>query len=98
MAKKRNFKKRSSFFTRAVVCAFVVFCGVTLFSQQIEFSELDAEKRELNNSIYIAEENIEELTENLARPMDDEYIKQIARLRLNYHMPDEIIFYNDLLK
>lgn len=96
--RERSLKKRKNLFVRAAVFAFIVFCTVTIISQQLEFSELDSERTDLKDSIYRAQDDIEEINENLARVIDDEYIKQIARSKLNYHMPDEIIFYNDLQK
>ena len=41
---------------------------------------------------------IEEMSELLDHEVDDEYVKQIARKSLGYHMPDEVIYYNDLKK
>ncbi|MFR5863840.1 MAG: hypothetical protein ACLUFV_00755 [Acutalibacteraceae bacterium] len=32
----------------------------------------------------------------LDAPITDEYIRRIAREKLNYRDPDEILFYNDL--
>ena len=41
------------------------------------------------------EEEIERIREELDHEMDDDYIMRIAREKLNYYLPDEIIFYND---
>ncbi len=39
-------------------------------------------------------EKVAKLQYELDRPIDDEYIIEIAREKLNYHLPNEIIFYN----
>ena len=41
------------------------------------------------------EDRIERLKEELEQPMTDEYIMRIAREKLGYYLPDEVIFYND---
>jgi len=42
------------------------------------------------------EDEIEELKSKLAEPLDDDYVIKMAREKLGYHLPDEIIYYNDL--
>lgn len=41
------------------------------------------------------EEAIDKLKFDLEQEMDEDYIMRIAREKLNYYLPDEIIFYND---
>lgn len=91
-------KKRLNFFIKAVVFTFIVFCTVTIISQQIKLGDLSVTQLTLHSQINNTKEQIDGLKEELARPFDDEYIKKIARAKLNYHMPEEIIFYNDLIK
>jgi cell division protein FtsB len=91
-------KKRTNFFIKAVVFTFIVFCTVTIISQLIESEKLSATQQELLRSISDTKEQIDELKDELARPFDDEYITKIARAKLKYHLPEEIIFYNDLIK
>jgi cell division protein FtsB len=91
-------RKRTNFFIKAVVFTFIVFCTVTIISQQIRLNDLSLSQLTMHNKISDTKEQIDGLKEDLARPFDDEYIKKIARAKLNYHMPEEIIFYNDLIK
>ncbi|MHB1150998.1 MAG: septum formation initiator family protein [Eubacteriales bacterium] len=93
-----KFKKRVNIFVKAVVFTFIIFCSVTIISQQLEFSELSETRTGLQRQISDTRQQIEELKENLAQSFDDEYIKKIARAKLKYHLPEEIIFYNDLIK
>jgi cell division protein FtsB len=91
-------KKRVNIFTKAVIFTFSVFCAVTIISQQLEFNELNEMRLGLQRQISDTKLQIEELETDLARPFDSEYIAKIARSKLKYHMPEEIIFYNDLIR
>lgn len=91
-------KKKVNVFVKAVVFTFVIFCAVTVISQQLEFNELSATRIQLQRQINDTKQQVEEMKENLAQPFDSEYIKKIARSKLKYHLPEEIIFYNDLIK
>lgn len=91
-------KKRVNVFTKAVIFTFAVFCAVTIISQQLEFNELSEMHLGLERQIGDIKLQIEELEDNLARPFDSDYIAKIARTKLKYHMPEEIIFYNDLIR
>lgn len=91
-------RKRTNFFIKAVVFTFIVFCTVTIISLQIKLGDLSVSQLALHSQINDTKEQIDGLKEDFARPFDDEYIKKIARAKLNYHMPEEIIFYNDLIR
>ena len=88
--------KKPNFFANAVVFAFIAFCAVTLVSQQLTFSSLNEQEAELSAQIAVLEEDVEEIQDDLNRPFDQEYVKKVARAKLNYHLPEEIIYYNDL--
>ncbi len=86
-----------SIFPKAVIAAFVLFFAITIFSQVYQYVELGIEKENLERQIYEANEGIEEIQEQLDEEMDDAYIERIARSMLNYHLPEEILFFNDLI-
>ena len=96
--RREKVRKRTNFFIKAVVFTFIVFCTVTIVSQQIQLKDLSLSQLAMHSKINDTKEQIDGLKEELARPFDDEYIKRIARAKLNYNMPEEIIFYNDLIK
>ncbi len=52
----------------------------------------------LQNELDDKTEELEELQELLEGELDDDYVKKIARRSLGYHMPDEVIYYNNLTK
>ena len=90
-------KKKINFFIKALIFTFIAFCVITILTQLIQFDRLQNEISVLGDSIYDAEQVNEELREELDRPIDDQYIMSIARLKLRYHLPEEIIFYHDLI-
>ena len=89
---------RTNLFIRLAVLVFICFCLITIIKTQIELNELQASKDDLEAQIDEYTGYVEELKGRLAQPFDDEYIMEVAREKLNYCLPDEIIFYNDVLK
>ena len=83
-------------FVRVAFIILMVFCLVTTLSLQLEYNRLKVEKAALEKQITDAAENVEELTYALNTPFDHEYIIRFAREKLNYRLPEEIVFYNDL--
>ena len=81
-----------------VIAAFVVIivCLITIIRLQINFNALNEEKEELSRQVAQYADEIDELKSEIERPFDDEYIMRVAREKLGYHLPDEIIYYNDL--
>lgn len=84
----------SSFFLKIAIVLFMIFSIVMILQLQQEFSELEEKHEQLKVQIDEYEERIAELQYELDRPFDNEYIIEIARKKLNYHLPDEIIFEN----
>ena len=80
----------------AVFFAFV-FLIITYVSIQIKFNNLTAQKEELNTRIETVNESIEALQNKLDTPFDKDYIIALAKDKLGYCLPDEIIFSNDLV-
>lgn len=93
-----KFKIKMNFFVKAAIFTFICFCLISIINLQFELNELKKSNVSLNNKIESYSDNIEQITEQLALPYDNEYIERVARDKLNYRMPDEIIFFNDLIK
>lgn len=77
---------------------FIVFCTVTIIKMQFEFNSLKEDKAEVEEQIKAYELKIDELQARLEEEFDTDYIMRIAREKLNFRLPEEIIFYNDLSK
>ena len=91
-------KNRSNIFVKAAAVVFIVFCTVTIIQMQFEFNSLKEDKAKVEQQIQLYELKIDELQSRLDEEIDEEYIMRIAREKLNYRLPEEIIFYNDLSK
>ncbi|MBQ8577561.1 MAG: septum formation initiator family protein [Clostridia bacterium] len=85
-----------SFFTRIAFFVFLGFCGITIFRMMSQISDYKEEIAATEAQIAYYEAQIEALNEELDTPIDYTYIRKIAKSKLNYSMPDDIVFYNDL--
>jgi len=75
---------------------FAVFCLVTVFKLKIELDTLGREYTELQEKVDASEDYIKKLENRLEGELDEEYIREIAKNKLNLVLPEEIIFYNDI--
>ena len=80
----------------AIFFAFL-FMIITLVSVQSEFNQLEEERAKIEERIEDVQGNIDELNSKLNTPFDKEYIIALAKEKLGYCLPEEIIFYNDLI-
>lgn len=87
---------RTNLFIKIAVSVMVVVCLVTILRLQIQFNQLNEDRKLLKEQVKEYSADIEELQAELDAPLDDEYIIRVAREKLGYHLPDEIIYYNDL--
>lgn len=71
---------------------------VTFISLQLKLNSLKSEYSVLESEIEAAEDRIAELRSKLDTPFDEEYVISVARDRLNLRLPDETVFFSDLLK
>ena len=90
-----NKTARFNFFIKLTILVVICFCAVNIIRLRGDYNNLHDQEKELLEEKERYEEEINRLKENLAHEMDDEYIMRIAREKLNYYLPDEIIFYND---
>ena len=79
----------------AFVCVLVILVFAVV-NMQMQLSELRESKKQLEDSLQRVTDVIEEATIRLNTPLSDEYIERVAREKLGYSKPGEIIFYNDL--
>ena len=86
---------RMSFFVKLAILTVICFCFVTVIKLRFEYNALLDEAAALSAQIEKYEDSIEKINSDLEHPFDDEYVVRIAREKLNYCMPEEIIFFND---
>lgn len=89
------FKGRLNFFTKLTIIVVICFCAVNIIRLRTEYNGLVEQEKALKEEKENYEDEIDRLKSELSRPMDDEYVMRIARDKLNYYLPDEIIFFND---
>ena len=65
---------------------------------QLKYNELRVARDKLVTEIEIKKAQVEKLSDELDMPFNDDYVIKIAREKLNLCRPEEILFYNDLLK
>jgi len=87
---------RTNLFVKIAVSVMVVVCVVTIMRLQMQFNDLNEERKELIKQVEVVREQNEELEAEIERPFDEEYITRVAREKLGLHKPEEIIYYNDL--
>lgn len=80
-------------FSFLCVLVFLVFSVVNM---QMRIRELKQDKADIEAALQKVTDTIEEATIRINAPLTDEYIERVAREKLGYSMPGEIIFYNDL--
>ena len=71
------------------------FCAVNIIMLRADYNDLRDREEELLREKQQYEDAIDKLRSDLDHEMDNDYIMRIAREKLNYYLPDEIIFYND---
>ena len=97
MAKtKKQPKKKVSFFTKIAFFVFFGFCGITLIRLNGQIADYKEQIAQADEQIAYYTARIEALNEELSKPIDYTYIRKIAKTKLNFSMPDDVIFYNDL--
>lgn len=84
-----------SFIVRVASLLFVAFCFFTIIRLQFENNDVKADIADMNAQILEAEDELEELKRLAEKPFDDAYVEEVARDKLDYRDPGEIVFYND---
>ncbi len=75
---------------------FIIGLLISAFSVQLSLNELKEQKSLLESELKIAKYNSEKLQNEYDKAMDDEHIIEVAKERLKYREPGEVIYYNDL--
>ena len=70
---------------------------VSIVKLQLEYNSLKVRRDALLAEIQNTGERIEMLQSSLDTPFDDDYIIKIAREKLNLRLPEEIVYYNNLM-
>ncbi|MGB4466165.1 MAG: septum formation initiator family protein [Eubacteriales bacterium] len=93
-----KYKNQGNIFVKLAMFIFVAFAIVSIVNLKNEEKHLRAYLDELNSQISYYENEILELKNDLAQPLDDEYIIKVAKAKLNMRLPEEIVFYSNIRK
>ncbi len=88
-------KSRMGFIVKLAIFFVIVFCAISIFRMRSEYNGLQKEEKQLLLEKAKYEDNIDRLISELEHPIDEEYVRRIAREKLNYFLPDEIVFYSN---
>lgn len=88
---------KNSGFLRVIVFAMMIIGVVSIVKLQLEYNSLKVRRDALVLEIENTSERIEMLQASLEAPFDDEYIIKIAREKLNLRLPEEIVYFNNLV-
>lgn len=80
-----------------LIFTFMIIGVVSVVKLQLEYNSLKMRRDVLAAEIQATSERIEMLQTTLDTPFDDEYIIKIAREKLNLRLPEEIVYYNNLI-
>ena len=89
-------RQRANIIVRLAVLCVAVFLVFSAVNMQFRLSELREDKAQLEEELAVLEDRLIYMQLRLDAPITDEDIRRIAREKLNYRDPDEILFYNDL--
>lgn len=88
---------KNSGFLRVIIFAMMIVGVVSIVKLQLEYNSLQVRRDALLAEIQNTGERMELLQSSLDMPFDDEYIIKIAREKLNLRLPEEIVYYNNLI-
>ena len=75
-----------------LIMSVFLYMGYIFYNQQAKIDELNTDIASCKRKIQEQYLESEKLTTTIASMSDDEYIEEVARERLGYVMPTEIIF------
>ena len=90
-------RTKHSFLFSIIVTMFVFFCIMSIVKLQIEVNSQTADNQSLKEENEHIKYEIDQYNNDLETPKDKEYYEEKAREKLNLRLPEEIIFYNDLI-
>ena len=80
---------------RLMLAILLIVSLVLFISSLLKYDSLMREKEELAKERDELTLEVEELRYLIDSPVDYDYIVRVAREKLNLHLPDEIVYYND---
>ena len=86
---------RTNLIIRVAFVVIFIFLFVSVINLQVEMNDLRITRDELLLKEQQLQDNIDELEQRIAAPVDDAFMERIAREN-GFRKPNEIIFVNDI--
>ena len=90
--------RNSNMIIKLGAVVFVIIGLFTVARLEMKYNEIESQRKALEEQYLANQEYIEELERELGAEFNEDYIIKIAKEKLNLCMPEEIIFYNDLIE
>ncbi|MBS5725928.1 MAG: septum formation initiator family protein, partial [Clostridiales bacterium] len=90
-------RKNTGVFVKLAIFALAVFAVISIVYLQLTINEERTKRDSLKAEVSALEEERDALQNQVDAPIDEEYIIDIAKEKLNLRLPEEIIFYNNLI-
>lgn len=90
-------RSKHSLIFNIVVTMFVFLCVMSIVKLQIEINRQNVENEAIIKENQQIQYDIDQYKNDLNTPKDEAYYERKAREKLNLRLPEEIIFYNDLI-
>jgi len=96
--KPKRIKKK---YTKSVIVKLTLFIcsavfAVSIVQMQVKLNDLRGQQDDLQQQIDAYQTANEQLQMEVNQPVDNAFIAQLAHDKLQYALPQEIIFYNNL--
>ena len=89
-----NIKSNSNIFKTVALLLGILVLLYIIVMMSFEVDKQTVQIEELKRQLEEQQERVGKLRYELDRPYDDEYAIEIARDKLNLHLPGEIVYYN----
>lgn len=89
--------RNSNMIIKLGAIVFVIIGIFTVARLEMKYNDIETQRKELEAQYLHNQELIEELERELDAEFNDDYVIKIAKEKLNLCMPEEVIFYNDLV-
>lgn len=88
---------KASIFVKIALLLIVVIMLVMSVNMLMRYGELQDQKDALEAQVKMGKDKVEELEYMIDAPMDKDYIVRVAREKLGLVLPEEIVYYSDIV-
>lgn len=94
MKKRKEAVTRKNLILRICIFAFVVYAAITLIEMQADITARRQMLESLQQDVELQRMVNKDLARQLENDMDEETVERIARDKLDYVYPDDIVFFD----